>query len=327
LGELVGSIYDFSTILILWFAGASAMTGLLTLIPRYLPRFGMAPTWVTYSRPLVLLLFLVSAAVTWVFDASVDAQASAYATGVLVLMLSAAVAVALTLWREAATATDKKADTLVLSLVFWVLSAVFLYTLIDNVIHRVDGLIIASMFILAILISSFVSRYLRAKEFRISLLQLVNSSTERLWNQASAQGVVLVPIRKMGSVDVLKGKKEQVKKYFAISNPIAFLHIELMDNRSEFLAEPQVQISMNDEDYYIEVTGANSIANTIAYVSELLHPSKVIVDLTRQNLMTQAIRFLIWGEGETGLLLYQILIRYWEKREGEFRPQIFLMSD
>ena len=123
LGNVFGSVYDISTILVLWFAGASAMAGLLYLVPRYLPRVGLAPEWVAYTRPLVLLLFGFNALVTLIFRANVDAQGGAYATGVLVLMFSAAGAAAISLWKERSYA---------LSAYCWGVVLVFAYTTLTN---------------------------------------------------------------------------------------------------------------------------------------------------------------------------------------------------
>ena len=44
--------------------------------------------------------------------------------------------------------------------------------------------------------------------------------------------------------------------------------------------------------------------------------------------MEQSLRFMLFGEGETGLMVYAILVRYWEETpEDDVRPLIFLMSE
>ena len=98
LGDGFGTAYDVSTILILWFAGASAMAGLAQHRAPLSAALRYGPDWAHATRPLVLVFTLLAFAITAILRADVEAQAGAYATGVLVLITSAAVAV--TLWRK-----------------------------------------------------------------------------------------------------------------------------------------------------------------------------------------------------------------------------------
>jgi hypothetical protein len=328
LGNEFGTIYDISTIVTLWFAGASAMAGLLQLIPRYLPRFGMAPRWVSYRRPLVLFLFVVSTIVTLVFNAEVEAQGGAYATGVLVLILSASVAVALSLWREIKTPQGPVSRSLWRKCIyFWIISAVFLYTLIDNIIERPDGVIISGIFIVCVIVLSAFSRWRRSVELRVEEFDFADSSSEAIWQGLVGKKIHLVPTIGNTPADRMR-KEETLNRYYKLSGPKAFFHVSLLDNRSEFLSKLCIHVRREGENYVIVASGAIAIANTIAFISEQIDPIDIFLGLTRKNMMTQAFRYLIWGEGETALMVYTILLRYWQwTPEEDVRPYIFLMSD
>jgi hypothetical protein len=183
LGSGFGTVYDLSTVAILWFAGASAMAGLLNLVPRYLPRYGMAPEWARAVRPLTLIYTAIAFVVTWIFHADVDAQGGAYATGVLVLMTSAAVAVTLSVrsqkggWKPAAIACA-------------LVAIVFAYTTVLNIIERPDGVKIAAFFIGAIVIVSLLSRVWRTTELRVGKITL-DDAAQRFVTDASANGHTL----------------------------------------------------------------------------------------------------------------------------------------
>ena len=318
LGNWFGSLYDVSTILILSLAGASAMAGLLHLIPRYLPRFGMAPQWAMLSRPLVLVLFAINVVVTLVFRANVEAQSGAYATGVLVLILSAALAATLDLWREKRRA---------LSVYSGFIALVFAYTLIDNCIERPDGLMIGSVFIVLLMTVSAVSRSMRSMEFRVSKAFFSDQESQLIARELVGKKVHMVPNRN-DSQSARSTKKAEIVQHYNVKGPFLFVHVHLSDNRSEFATPLEFQLVRDGSDYVANVYGASTIANTIAFISELIDPVSIFIGLTRRNLMNQAVRYLLFGEGETGLLVYTVLLRYWEwTPEDDVRPLIFLMSD
>lgn len=318
LGNVFGSFYDLSTILVLWFAGASAMAGLLHLVPRYLPRIGLAPGWVAYSRPLVLLLFAINVLVTLIFRASVEAQGGAYATGVLVLMSSAAGAAAISLWKERSFA---------LSAYGWGVVLVFAYTTLANMAERPDGIIIASCFIMFILTVSGVSRYWRATELRAGGCRFADAESERLWRTISGEKVNLVPVPSLEpGLRAIRAAK--VRKYYHIEGALAFLQVTLLDNRSEFLSPLLISVRQEDGEYLVQTSQAVATANAVAYLSQELHPSAIYLGLSRQNLMRQSFRYVLLGEGETGLMVYTILQRLWESASAPTeRPRLFLMSD
>ncbi|ULH17080.1 amino acid transporter (plasmid) [Deinococcus sp. KNUC1210] len=303
LGEIFGTAYDVSTIAILWFAGASAMAGLLNIVPRYLPRYGMAPDWARAHRPLVLVFMGIAFLVTLAFRANVDAQAGAYATGVLALMTSAAVAVTLSAFRH-----KEKA----LGAAFTVISAVFIYTISVTVLEQPQGLYIALLFIAGVLTVSVTSRISRSTELR----------SERVELDAAAQAILgtahLQPLRfianHLDAGDVAEYRLKELDVAYAThlpaGDPIVFLEVRI-DDASDF-SDVVEAVGTRVESYnIIRITGSsvpNSLAAFLLHVRDLTGiPPHVYFEWDQDSPMRNALRFLIAGEGDIPPLTHEIL--------------------
>lgn len=311
LGEVFGTFYDISTILILWFAGASAMAGLLNIVPRYLPRYGMAPDWARATRPLVMVFTAICFVVTLIFRADVDAQGGAYATGVLVLMSSAAIAVTL-------SAKKRHSNWWI---PFSVISVVFVYTTITNIFERPDGLKIASLFILGIIIASFISRAMRTTEVRIDKIVFDEKAQEFVDDLAKGELRIVTNRRETGDTEEYRFKEHEkrVDNHIPSSDPILFYEITPGD-ASEFKGKLKIH-GVDIDGYRILRTSAPAVPNAIAAL--LLHLRDktgkiphVYFGWSEGNPLIYLARYILFGEGDTAPVTREIL------RQAEDNPEL-----
>lgn len=306
LGNAFGTVYDLSTIAILWFAGASALAGLLNIVPRYLPRYGMAPDWTRATRPLVLVFTTVAVVVTLLFDADVNAQGGAYATGVLVLISSAAIAVTL-------AARRKGRRDLVLA--FGTIMVILLYTTIVNMIERPDGLKIALFFIAAIVVASFGSRVLRSTELRVANV-VFDEPAQRMLRDVSHNGIIRVianhPDARTSREYVVKERAEREASHIPARDPVVFLEVTVAD-ASQFA--PVLRVHGEEiEGYRVLQVRSPSIPNAIAAISLAVRERTgkqphIYFGWAEGNPIKYLARFVLFGEGDIALLTHEVLRR------------------
>ena len=304
LGAGFGTVYDISTIAILWFAGASAMAGLLNLVPRYLPKYGMAPTWARAVRPLVLVITAIAFYITIVFRANVDAQGGAYATGVLVLITSASVAVML-------SAVRKRQRGQIVA--FSIISLVFVYTTIANIIERPEGIHIAMFFIIAILVVSIVSRVQRSLQLRATSVTLDESALAFV--QADAQkGTIRIIANEPddGSLQEYrdKNKDERLHSHIPQKDSVVFLEVHKSDS-SDFEEDLVVRGVVKHGYRVLEVRSGN-IPNTIAAVLLKIRDETGVVptiyfEWTEGNPFSNMFKYLITGVGDVAPVTREVL--------------------
>jgi hypothetical protein len=317
LGNAFGSLYDASTIAILWFAGASAMAGLLNLIPRYLPRYGMAPHWARAVRPLVLILTLGAFIITIIFRADVDAQGGAYATGVLVVISSAAVAV---------TLAARKARQRGLAIAFGLVTLIFIYTTAANIIERPDGVKIASVFIAAILTVSLASRFARSFELRVT--EVTFDHTAQIFIRDTARRTIRFVANEPGSRDRAEysDKLRQVIRDNDLTDPndVIFVEVTLTDP-SEFASRLDVTGEARHDRYRVLTFSSSSVPNALAGLLMTVRDQTgrqphMYFEWTEGNPAANLLRFLFFGVGEVAPVTREIIRR--AERDRDRRPHV-----
>ncbi|MGC4984823.1 amino acid transporter [Streptomyces sp. DT193] len=304
LGNAFGTVYDVSTICILWFAGASAMAGLLNLMPRYLPRYGMAPHWARAVRPMVIVFILIAFLVTWIFDADVDAQGGAYATGVLVLISSAAIAV---------TIAARKARQKHWTIAFAVISAVFLYTTVVNVIERPDGVKIGACFIAGIMLVSFLSRLARAFELRVTSMTMDDMAERFVRDIASRRIRFIANEPDKRDITEYREKIEQIRADHDLPPQEDFVFLEVtVGDPSEFESVMNVRGEVLHGRYRVITLESASIPNALAALLLYVRDTTggiphIYFEWTEGSPFTNFLRFFLFGQGEVAPVTREVL--------------------
>jgi hypothetical protein len=301
LGSLFGTIYDLSTVAILWFAGASAMVGLLNLVPRYLPRYGMAPEWAKANRPLVVIFTVITFVVTLLFNADVTSQGGAYATGVLVLMGSAALAVTLDARRRRKEWRG-----------YLLLTIVFAYTTLTNIVEQPEGIKIASVFILFIIVTSMTSRVMRSTELRVHGVDADDQARIFIHDAAGAPVRIIANRPDLGDADEYAHKLREARDSHHLSSDDRVLFVEVRPGDvSEFsgtLRVSGVDVAGHHVLRCVSPAIPNAIAALLLYCrDETGKIPHAYFGWTEGNPIAYLLKFLAFGEGDTAPVTREVL--------------------
>lgn len=305
LGESFGTVYDISSVLILWFAGASAMAGLINIVPRYLPGYGMAPDWGRAVRPVVIVYTVVSILITIAFDADVNKQAGAYATGILAMMVSGAAAVTISAYRRRSRPG---------TVGFGVLTAVLVYALFENVREKPDGIAISGLFVAGIVLVSVISRVARTTELRADAIELDPTAREWIQEALAADGQINIVANQRQAGDDAEYQAKEVAQRGTNPVPgkarILFLEIDVVDP-SEFSQTLKIR-GVQVGSHRVLRTESPAAPNAIAAVLLALRDAtgvrpRCYLEWAEGNPLGHLLRYLLLGRGDTAPVIREII--------------------
>jgi hypothetical protein len=266
----------------------------------------MSPEWAGAVRPLVLVLTGVGFLITWIFDADVDAQGGAYATGVLVLITSAAAAV---------TLAARRARQRLRTVGFGAVTVVLVYTTVVNVAERPDGVKIGACFIAAIILISLLSRLVRAFELRTIEIEY-DAKAERFIRDCSRRALRLVA-NEPGARDVeeYREKLRQISDDHDLTDTSDLVFVEVtVKDYSDFEGALQVRGVVMHDQYRVLTLEAPSVPNALAALLLDLRDAThvrphIYFEWTEGSPLVQLLKFLLFGVGEVAPVTREVLRR------------------
>ena len=178
----------------------------------------------------------------------------------------------------------------------------FFYTTVANVIERPEGLHIASLFIGAIVLTSFLSRLLRTTELRVEKIEI--DATAQAFIDQLRTGPIRVIANQLDAGDAteyrLKEAEQRYDNHIPTQDPIIFLEVYVAD-ASDF--SDTLTIKGVDIGGYRVLRGhSTAVPNAIA--AFLLHLRNATGNIphiyfgwTEGNPITYLLKYLVFGEG------------------------------
>lgn len=308
-GENFGDIFDLSTALVLCLAGISVTLGLKNLLPHYLHRLGMEVGWAGKVGAILHLLNAIILIVTVVFRASPSSQQWAYATSVLVLLGGAAIAAARDLLQPGMRTFGR-----MLGGGLAALGAGFFFGLTGlTVLINHSGITIALAFVASIVVSSFISRWIRSTELRFEGFSFANLASEQRWKELSRLGPRVLAPHRPGLMSLADKRRTLLRDYrLAADEEVLFVEATLGDP-SDFYQRPLMSVEREDGIEVVRVSHCVSVAHVLAAIclemcDDEAPPPEIIFGWSNEAPLAANLNFLLLGEGNVPWMVRELVL-------------------